>query len=579
MAGKLQRIDLSYSRANLRHPDSAVERLKGDHLVWWYGPLRSGSPSRTIPLATVLFRQLFNDVPGPWTPATVPLSSLPHYRKGTIWRNGKCISDTNLASPALIFDVDFNESGWTLTSRADLLKQDRANVFHHDEYPLKYRHDLSRLIDFKLGDNKKNLLIPCTEYFARGYARNMEICRALATLRWSDVKSVFYDDERRDEHRWLVRPSRKMRNYDAVFLAHLLYDDYTEDCIKRVNAQFTSQDPLTKIFMEATPWFRGKGQLQCRGRWINDGNTFLCLNLVGSSQPSGQEIEWQRKNFDSSEGEDGGRIVLPRPVRTAEAEEFLTEHSHAEPDSHSETVIVKTPPFKTLGEKRKVKKIKEVIKANRGRLGPRPSEANSHSSGEETGSGKNIGKLEHVADVDVELETHGFLNDIWNAFRSIMADNPGRVTRVNWYTPPKFRDQGPPRAILLRPTTDWEPEDKSALGWVYLDRKTGKCRGLMVLRIVIDGKNYFCFEVQPINPNKAEYSGVLMRSHVHSPEEFEEFVKEICSRVRYVVGRFIHMHRYFPPNAKIFKHHQRDATVLYRSRLINVFREMGVTLE
>lgn len=584
MAEKLQRIDLSYSRANLRHPDSAVERLKGDHLVWWYGPLRSGRPSRTIPLAIVIFRQLFNDVPGPWTPATVPLSSLPHYRTGTIWRNGKCISDTNLASPARIFEVDFNESGWSPTSRADLLKQDRANVFHHDEYPLKYRHDLSRLIDFKL-DGEKNLLVPCTEYFVRAYARNTEVCRALATLRWSDVKSVFYEDEQRDEHRWLVRPSRKMRNYDAVFLAHLLYDDYTEDCIKRVNAQFTSQDPMTKIFMEATPWFRGKGQLQCRGRWINDGNTFLCLNLVGSSQPTGQEIEWQRKYFDSSEGEDGGRIVLPRPVRTAEAEEFLTEHSHAEPDNQSETVIVKMPPFKTLGEKRKVKKIKEVIKANRGRLGPRPPEANSHSSGEETGSGKNIGKLNHVADPDsdpdfkVELVTHGFLNNIWKAFQSIMAANPGRVTEVNWYAPPEFQNQGPPGTILLRPITDWTPEDKTALGWVYLDPRKEKCRGLMVLRIKIDKKDYFCFEVQPTKPHNAEYSGVLMRSHVHSPEEFEEFVREICSRVRYVVGRFIHMHRSFPPNAKIFKHHLRDAKIPYRSRLINVFMEMGVALD
>lgn len=494
MAGQLQRIDLSYSSANLRHPDSLVERLQGDQLVWWYGPIQQGKRTRSVPLAKIHFRQLFNDEPGPRTSAIVPLSSLPHYRKGTIWRNGKCISDTNLASPAQIFDVDFNESGWSLTSRADLLKQDRANVFHHDEYPLKYRQDLSRLIDFKLGGDK-NLLIPCTEYFVRAYAKNMEVCRALATLRWSDVNFAFFDDVRRDEHRWLVRPSRKMRNYDAVFLAHLLYDDYTAFRIKHVNAQFTSQDPSKQIFMEATPWFRGKSQLQCRGRWINDGKTFLCLNLVGSSQPTGQEIEWQRKNFDSSEGEDGGRIVLPRPVRTAEAEQFLNEHSHAEPDNHSETVIVKTPPFKVLGEKRKVKKIKEVIKADRGRLGPRPSEANSHSSGEETGSGKNIGKLEHVADADVELETHGFLNDIWNAFRSIMADNPDRVTKVNWYTPTKFRDQGPPRAILLRPTTDWEPEEKSALGWVYLDRKTSKCRGLMVLRIQIDGKNYFCLGV------------------------------------------------------------------------------------
>lgn len=576
LADRLQRVDFSYFRADLRHPDSQVKLLQGDQLVWWYGPIRQNTRPRSIPLAKVHFRQLFNDKPGPRTSAIVPLSSLPHYRKGTIWRDGKCISDTDLASTSRTFDVDFDESGWSLTSRADLLKQDNAHVFHHDEYPLKYRQDRTRLIDFKLADDK-NLLIPCTEYFIRAYARNMEVCRALATLRWSDVMSVFFDDVRRDEYRWLVKPSLKMRNYDAVFLAHLLYDDYAAHRIRHINAQFISQDPSTQIFMEATPWFRGKGQLQCRGKWINNGNTFLCLNLVGSNQPDGEQIEWQRKKFDSSEGADGGRLVLPRPVRTAEADEFLNEHSHAEPDSHSEIIIIKPPPFKVLGSKRKVKKTKEVIKTDRGRLGPRPSEAKSHSSGEGSSSGKGIGKLEHAA--DAELETHGFLYDIWNAFRSIMADNPDRVTKVNWYTPPKFRDQGPPRAILLRPTIDWEPEDKSAPGWVYLDRKTGECRGLMVLRIQVDGENYFCFEIQPDKPDKADYSGVLMKSHVANQEEFEDFVEELCSRVRFALGRFKKMQSFFPPDAKIFKHHQRDAKVLYRSRLINAFKEIGVTLK
>jgi len=551
--------------------------LKGDQLVWWYGRIQQNTKPRSIPLAKVHFRQLFNDEPGPRTSAIVPLSSLPHYRKGTIWRDGLCVSDTNLASDLRTFDVDFDEGGWSLTSRADLIQQGNAHIFHHQEYPLQYQHDLTRLLDFKLADGKKNLLIPCTEYFVRAYARNMEVCRALATLRWSDVMSVFFDDIRRDEYRWLVKPSPMMRNYDAVFLSHLLYDDYAARRIRHINAQFISQDPSAQIFMEATPWFRGKGQLQCQGRWINGGNTFLCLNLVGSSQPDGKEIEWQTKKFDSSEGKDGGRLVLPRPVRTAEAEEFLNEHSHAAPDSHSETIIVKPPPFKVLGAKRPVKKTKEVIKADRGRLGPHPTESNTHSSGEGSGAGKQIGKLEHAS--EAELETRGFLHDIWSAFRSIMADNPDRVTKVNWYTPPKFQDQSPPRAILLQPITDWPYQDGSIPSWVYLDKKNGERRGLLVLRIEVDGTNYFCFEVQPNKPYKAEYSGVLMKSHVGTLEEFDNFVQQLCSRVRYTVGRFKNMDSFFPPNAKIFKHHQKDAEVLYRSRLINVFKEIGVTLK
>ncbi|KAF1312145.1 hypothetical protein BLX42_05040 [Pseudomonas sp. SG-MS2] len=576
MAERLQRIDLTYHRTKLKHPDSGVKMLQGDQLVWWYGPIWNNTRARSIPLVKVHFKQLFNDTPGPNTSAVVPLSSLSHYRKGTIWRDGLCVSDTTLASPPETFEVDFDVDGWSTTSRAELVQKNEAHIFHHDEYPLKYQLDRTRLIDFKLAGGK-NLLIPCTEYFIRAYARNMEVCRALATLTWRDAMTVFFDDPRRDAFSWVVKPSRAMRFYDAVFLAHLLYDDYAAARIRHINSQFTSQAPLTRIFMNVAPWFRGKGKLQCRGRWINSGNTFLCLSLLGSSQPSGQEIEWLTKKFDNSDGKEGGQLIMPRPVRTAEAEEFIKESSYTTPDGHAETVIVKPPPFKLLGEKRPIKKKKEVIKTDRGRLGPNPPEADSHSSGDGSGKGKNVGKLEHAA--EAELETHGFLRDIWNAFRCIMADNPDRISKVNWYTPSKFRDQGPPELIRLQPTIDWAPDDKSAPGWVYLDKKTGERRGIMVLRIEVDGTNYFCFEIQPTKPDKAEYSGVLMKSHISSVEEFDDFLQKLCSRIRYVVGRFKHMESFFPPGAKIFKHHQKDAEVLYRSRLINAFREIGVVLD
>lgn len=581
MAERLQRIDLTYHRTKLKNIDSTVKALQGDQLVWWYGPIFNNRSERSIPLVKVHFKQLFNDIPGPNTSAIVPLSSLPHYRIGTIWRDGLCVSDTTLTSDPEYFEIDFDEGGWSTTCRAELVQQNEARIFHHDEYPLKYQLDRTRLISFRL-DDERNLLIPCTEYFIRAYARNMEVCRALATLTWTNAMSAFFDDPRRDESDpriWLVKPSHVMRFYDAVFLAHLLYDYYAEGRIKYINSQFTSQGPGTPIFLDVKPWFLGKGRFLCRGQWINDGKTFLCLSLLGSTQPQGAEIEWLTKKFDSSDGQEGGRRVMPRPVRTAEAEEFIKECSYTTPDTHSELVIVKPPPFKLLGLKRPVRKRKEVIKTDRGRLGPNPPEADLHSSGDGHGTDKKVGKLEHSANAEAELVTHGFLRDIWNAFKSIMADNPERVTKVNWYNPPKFREQEPPGLVMLTPSINWAPGDKSAPGWVYLDKKTGELRGLMVLRIEVDGENYFCIEVQPTKPEKPEYSGVLMKSHVSTVEEFDEFLQELCLQVRKVVGRFINMASFFPPDTKIFKHHQRDKDVLYRSRLIKAFKNIGVTLD
>lgn len=580
MSVPVHRTEFSRPRPDLRHPDSGVQRLKGDYLVWWYGPIQKSPRAKSIPLVTVNFRRLHDDVPGADFYVDVPLSSLPHYRKGTIWREGQCVSDTELSEEK--FQVNFSPDGWLLTSRAMLHDEGAPHIFPDEDYPLRRgKRDQCKLINFKLAGGK-NLLVPCTEYLVRAYARNMDVCRAMATLKWSDVMAVLFDIPMRSEHNWMVRPTPRMRNYDAVFLAHVLYDDYTAARVKHINAQFISRSPKDKILLEVEPWFTGPGQILCRGKWLNQGNTFLCLDLMGSSQPEGQEIEWQRLKFDSSEGVDGaGRLILPRPVRTAAAEEFLAEASHTEPDNHAEITVVQASPFRILGKERKVKKTKRVIQADRSRLGPQPPSAESHSSGDGTGVGKNTGKLEHVS--EAELESHGFLRDIWNAFRSIQAANPEKVSDVNWYTPNHgFKVQGGPKLILLTPVEDTSIENKDR-AWVYIDRETFQQRGLMVIRIKIDGENYFCFEVQREDPDEGKevprYAGALMKSDISTPEELEEFVTKICSRVRYVIGRFKNMRSDFPTKTVIFKHTQKDQNVLYRKRLINVFKELKVDLK
>ncbi|MDR6234050.1 hypothetical protein [Pseudomonas oryzihabitans] len=579
MVELVKRIDFSYPRSDLQHPDSGVQRLKGDYLVWWYGPVRKSPRAKSIPLATVNFRRLYGDVPGADLYADVPLSSLPHYRIGTIWREGKCISDTELTEEE--FQVSFFPDGWTLTSKTQLYNEERLHIFPDEDYLLRWgKRDQCRLIEFKLLDGKQ-LLIPCLEFFVRAYARNMEVCRALATLKWSDVMNVLFDVPIRSEHHWLVRPSRRMRDYDKVFLAHLLYDDHTERCVKRINSQFISRSPKDKIFLEAEPWFTGKAQLLCRGRWINQGSTFLCLDLSGMSRPDGPRFEWQRIEFDSSEGEDGaGRLILPRPVRTAAAEEFLAETSNFEPDHHSETVIVKAPPFTILGGEREFEKTKRVIETDRSQVGPQPSSAEIYSSGEGTGAGKNTGKLESHS--EAELESKGFLRDIWNAFNSIKADNQERVSRVDWYTPSHgFNCKTEPKLIPLSPTEENVFPNPVRM-WTYIGRTTLRPRGIMVIRIKIDGQNYFCFEIQreesEAGKTTPSYAGALIKFEKNTKEELNEFINEVCLRACHTMGRFKNMRSTFPSKTKIFKHTQNDQNVLYKKRLINAFKDLDVKL-
>lgn len=575
----VKRIEFCYPRADLRHPHSDVLKLKGDNIVWWYNSIQVNTRGeRTIPEVEVMFKTLYNNIPGPNSRAVVPLTALPHYRQGSIWREGQCIADTEMTLRK--FSVNFSPEGYSITSRAELIDGGLGHIFHDNEYPLKYRRDACKLISFKLPD-KKNLLVPCMEFFVRAYANNMAVCKALSTLTFAEAKSVFFQCDKPDAFRWLIKPTNIMRNSDAVFLAHLLYDDYTETQVRRLNSAIIASEPNTKIFPEVKPWFQGLGELLCRGRWINQGQTFLCLDLRGSSQPEGREVELFRETFNSNGGEDGGRTVLPQPTRTARADELLAEESYVTPDAQAGKVIVKLPPFQILGSKRPVKKIKTVKETNRGRRGPEPPEVETYSSGDGTGDGKNIGKSEHIA--DVALESQGFLLDIWNAFLSIKRNNPERVKEVSWYAPPNYGTSTPPRVILFnRNGLDWT--QTAAWNWVNLEPWSSQRRGLMVLRIVIDHETFFCFEIERQEPsekypNPRGFSGVLMKAHTADPVEFQQFVETVTSRIRNNLGIFKNIMKTFPPNSIVFAHRSIDQEMRYRTRLINVFFQAGVVLE
>lgn len=580
MLGPIKRVEFSYPRADFQE-NAAVKELTGDVIVWWYGPVQQNPRARTVPHVIVVFRLLdAYDQPGAFIPIKIALSHLSYYRIGTIWQKGKCVSDIALSSIAPQ-RVDFTEhTGWVHTSRYEARKLDLPQSFLNTDYPLLYKdNDKCWLLDFKLADNK-NMLVPCVEFLVRAYARNSDVCRALTALEWDEVFSVFYENTSPSETEWLVRPSRHMRDGDAVYLAHLMYDPYTSHQSRLINSQVLSADPKKPVLLKVAPWFKGPAEIEGRGLWINGGETFLCLDITGCSLPPGREIVWERLQFDTDQGVDGtGRSVMPRPVKTAKADEFIAAVDDREPDNHSETTIVKSAPFKQLGAPRKVTRSKHTVSANTGRRGPKPPEATSHSTGRGAGSGKQTGKLQLVA--DAPLESHGVLRDIWRALHDIAASN-AQISDLHWYTPSEgFNAKDEPMLITLSPHMDDQLPGKT-LNWVYIDSKTKQLRGVLMIRIKIAGTNYFLIELQRkktgVEEKEESFAGVLFLSHLLNRDELNDFIEAFCSRIRFRHGVVRDLKSLFPNDTKFFNHRLHEETVLYRRVLINAFRDVGVSL-
>ncbi|WP_330564784.1 hypothetical protein [Pseudomonas yamanorum] len=474
--------------------------------------------------------------------------------------------------------VDFTElKGWQYTSRYEARKQGLPQDFRDADYPLYYKDgDKCWILDFKLGDGR-NMLVPCIEFLVRAYARNSEVCRTLTALAWDDVFSVFFDSTTPDEHEWIIRPSRHMRDGDAVYLAHLMYDPYTAYQSRLINSQVLCSTPEKSVLLKVAPWFRGPAEIEGRGLWINGGNTFLCLDITGCSEPRGNEIVLQRLSFDTNQGVDGaGRTVMPRPIKTAHADEFIAAVDELDPDYHSETTIVKSAPFKTLGSPRKVKKKPHIVKANTGRRGPNPPDANNHSTGQGAGSGKQTGKL--LLEADAVLESHGVLRDIWQALHDIAATNT-QVSDPHWYTPSeRFQTSSEPKLIALDPH---DQQSGKTLSWAYIDSSTKQPRGVMVIRINVAGVRYFLIELQRRKKGDEEiesFAGVLFQSHLNSYEELNDFLEEFCSLIRFEAGVVRNLKHLFPNETKFFNHSPNVEKILHRTILIKAFKAIGVSL-
>jgi len=284
---------------------AALAPFKDELVVWWYGGIVRNNSERTIPLCIVFFRKLdAQGHLGEFVSHKLALTNLGLLRIGTVWCEGRCDSEIVLNTRQFDLDLDFSAGQWDCISPYEARRSTGAVLVPEHDYALRYSSDKNHLLRFALKSGT-TILIPCLEYLVRCYGQNKEIARVLATYQWDEVQERFFvpvAGQATDEV-WPIKLTSRMRNWDAAFLAHLLYDEYTRKAARSVNAQIQAQfnNSESVAFIKIWPWFEGAAQLRVRGLLIDGGKTILALRILGSSEPAGVSILCDRERPDRAE--------------------------------------------------------------------------------------------------------------------------------------------------------------------------------------------------------------------------------------------------------------------------------------
>lgn len=531
-----------------------------DLVVWWYGGLSKNHKAQSVPLVEVFFRELDkHDNLGGFVRFRIALNHLGLLRIGSVWNNGRCQSEIFLREES--FDTDFSSGRWHIVSPSQSHQNSYSNPINQNDYPLRFSNDKNWLINFTI-ENGKNLLIPCLEFLVRCYGRSEEVSRVLATYPWDVVAKHFFapfDQPALPDH-WPVKLKKRMRNGDVVFLAHALHDSYTQRLAKSIFAQVEAafNGDNTYAFIKIAPWFQGSAKIKVNGHWINDGQTFLGLQILGCSDPGGVPIHRDRENTNKNDGttvdNESSKAWRGASARTlTKLPEIFDLTDDEEPDHGSSSIEIEEPDFIVMGSPRLIVDARRShTKSSGGQLGNNDTPGR-FSGGEHHGTGKGVGSASIYA--RTVMESHGTLRDMWDAMLFLKKRHEDIISSVEWFTfEGGFCSNDEPALVSLQ-AFDKNDLDENAeelptttKNWPYHDLGNRVLRGVLVARMLVVDKPIYIIEIQRrLRKKKAEkngqkividteesFKGVVCLSS--NEQVFITWLRKILHEIRYVRG-------------------------------------------
>lgn len=572
-------MDCTFERTNSRSKIDSLQCGKSTLLAWWYCGIRKNTRDKTQPLVVVAFRKQLtkNTFSEDIIYRSVPISLLGQVRIGSLWKNDQIFSSGIFESRDV--DIQCSKGGWWFTSFYDAVDKNRAPPFPQHIHPLAYERDRNWLIQFKLSTGG-TLIVPCLEYFTRCYGQSGELRRILATYRWEGRDGCLDRllgtlNEPESPNKWKIMPRKGLVKRDSIFLAHVKYESYTKFCAKRIHSDIDnlySDRDSRPAFTKIGPWFQGPASLRVSGIPFNNGKSFLALQINGSTDPVGKEIDILKENRNNASNpadpDAPGNAWAGAAVNLRNQQnETLNLTAWEEPDGGQSGVKLDDDEFVILGTPRIIRTLKDDQAKDR--AGTKISaDTETFSTGEAHGSGKEIGHAS--VEPEVILESEGALRDMWNAMLHLKKMYPDSVHSIEWFTPTLgFSSNIEPDLIALEPFKKNEKLQgkeisKTTRKWPFMDPKTClHIRGLLATRLRIEGKHVYIIEIQRrtckkktnqggSSDSEEPYKGLVFT--LANDDDLIEWLSFIRSNVRHVRGIVSKLVKHCPGKADSFKH-------------------------
>ena len=579
-----QRLKRILPRDNLCTTDDgeAIQHLQGTAVVWRYERVRGNFDAKSIPFVDVMFKYL-NDLDEPEGFGVIPIgiSRLGSFRLGTIWQNGKCIAETDLGNDQ-VFTVDFTQDMWSylsLTGNPDKPSLQKTPV----PDSVRKAEVLTDMLSFPLSGGR-TLLIPCIEFLVRCYGSTPDIARTLATHPWSKVQAYLYAAVDLNHESWLVQPSRYVHDDDALLLASMLYDPYAQRAAKEIYAQrdYALGNGLEAVSLQVRPWFQGYAKIRVRGRWLENRKTFVCYEVTGLSEPQSHPYEIRRPKYSIKAPH--GEIVtaIHRPhVEVPKPEDPFQITDRQEPDRGAAEWRKSDPGFETIGPKcRFTRSTEERTYSQRKVVTVTPSAKPAHSTGDNVGTNKDVGKLKHVA--RRFMGDGGVLNAMWMELTRLKNTQTG-FSSLEWYSHKRFHQES---TFRLHPLSQFHEDDSpkdDARRWLAFKENATRLRGLLVVRAVINGRSFYIFEAQrkKVRHGKeyGEESSYGLLMEISDPALALEEISNICDKIRFCSGKFLALENLDLPHYWVFRHITRKGVFYANATLRSAFARMKVELK
>lgn len=581
-----QRIKRIQPRDNMCTTDDgmAIERIHGTAVVWWHERIVKNPDDETNPMVEVVFRLLDkNDQTSGVTVVPISLARLGSFRMGTIWKDCKCIAEVDFGKEEE-FTVDFTEGAWSYLNVAG-----RHDIpYFKKDYELRWNPTdevVSHLLNFPLPGGKRNLLIPCIDFLYRCYGSTSDVARILLTYEWSDALARLYATfEHDDPETWAVSPHPAIHDSDALLLATMRYNLksmlaakglYTELDHAWSNKQFKSS-------LKVPPWFEGPARLKARGRWINNGKTFLCLEVTGLSQPQHHAYQIRRDEWagDDPEQTEPSLPLVRTVIDLPKDQDPYPVTDKMAPGGNAGSWGKPDPSFEILGPACPVSR--NPIKRRYTKKEPMTVEVNPpsmFSTGDPQGAHNGVSHIYHHA--KRVIGNGGVLGALWAELQYLKEIYPG-FTSLAWYSEAQgFVDSHDFRLYPLKPFTEDDRVVDGARAWLrYSDNATLR-RGLLIIRAVINGQTFYLFELQRKKKREGEafkdeqISGMSM--NINDPQQARRIISTVCAKIRNAMGKFAQLEGLdVAPN--IFRHYSRDGVFAADITIRKALEPFGVYL-